>query len=470
MVWGISLKNNVPFSIKRRLIGVVVLLTISMVSLTLLFSALSTKHETQEVYDARLGQTAKLLLLTTSSFESQLSQASIQSQFENWMQKIRQLSDSDDDATVYGHPYENNIVFQLYQNNALVWSSRKDAGVLSPSPEFSGFGDREVDGREWRIFQLHSTDTEFVLVAEKHAIRQEIINEVVLSAILPQMILFPLFIVILIYFIGKSFRPISELRLAISQRSIEKLDRIYVSNQTLELSPLVDTLNQLLEQLELAWQRERQFTRMAAHEIKTPLTILRLNAENALHSQDREQLEQDLSNLLKGIDRTDRILHQLLTLAKVDSITNLEKQDVVLNNVLQSTLSDLAQLALRNDQHLSLKGDTCSIQGDAFLLGLLFRNLIDNAIRYSGNGSNIDVHLVASDYWYEVFISDTGQNISDEAREKLFDSFYRANTEKGDGAGLGMSIARDIAQLHNATLELLPREDNRNTFRIRFKR
>jgi len=446
------------------------ILTLTMVSLALLFSAMSTKHETQEVYDARLGQTAKLLLLTTSSFESQLSQASIQSQFENWMQKIRQLSDSDDDPTAYGHPYENNIVFQVYQHNALVWSSRKDAGILSPSPEFSGFGDQEVDGREWRIFQLHSTDSEFVLVAEKHAIRQEIINEVVLSAILPQMILFPLFIVILIYFIGKSFRPISELRLAISQRSIEKLDRIYVSNQTLELSPLVDTLNQLLEQLELAWQRERQFTRMAAHEIKTPLTILRLNAENALQSQDKEQLEQDLSNLLKGIDRTDRVLHQLLTLAKVDSITNLEKQDVVLNNVLQSTLSDLAQLALRNDQHLSLEGDTCSIQGDEFLLGLLFRNLIDNAIRYSGNGSNIDVHLVASDYWYEVFISDTGQNISDEAREKLFDSFYRANTEKGDGAGLGMSIARDIALLHNATLELLPREDNRNTFRIRFKR
>ncbi len=446
------------------------ILTLTMVSLALLFSAMSTKHETQEVYDARLGQTAKLLLLTTSSFESQLSKASIQSQFEAWMQKIRQLSDSDDDPTEYGHPYENNIVFQLYKNNALVWSSRKDAGLLSPSPEFSGFGDREVDGREWRIFQLHSTDSEFVLVAEKHSIRQEIINEVVLSAILPQMILFPLFIVILIYFIGKSFRPISELRLAISQRSIEKLDRIYVSNQTLELSPLVDTLNQLLEQLEMAWQRERQFTRMAAHEIKTPLTILRLNAENALHSQDKEQLEQDLSNLLKGIDRTDRVLHQLLTLAKVDSITNLEKQEVVLNNVLQSTLSDLAQLALRNDQHLSLEGDTCSIQGDAFLLGLLFRNLIDNAIRYSGNGSNIDVHLVASDYWYEAFISDTGQNISDEAREKLFDSFYRANTEKGDGAGLGMSIARDIAQLHNATLELMPREDNRNTFRIRFKR
>lgn len=446
------------------------ILTLTMVSLALLFSAMSTKHETQEVYDARLGQTAKLLLLTTSSFESQLSKASIQSQFEAWMQKIRQLSDSDDDPTEYGHPYENNIVFQLYKNNALVWSSRKDAGVLSPSPEFSGFGDREVDGREWCIFQLHSTDSEFVLVAEKHSIRQEIINEVVLSAILPQMILFPLFIVILIYFIGKSFRPISELRLAISQRSIEKLDRIYVSNQTLELSPLVDTLNQLLEQLEMAWQRERQFTRMAAHEIKTPLTILRLNAENALHSQDKEQLEQDLSNLLKGIDRTDRVLHQLLTLAKVDSITNLEKQEVVLNNVLQSTLSDLAQLALRNDQHLSLEGDTCSIQGDAFLLGLLFRNLIDNAIRYSGNGSNIDVHLVASDYWYEVFISDTGQNISDEAREKLFDSFYRANTEKGDGAGLGMSIARDIAQLHNATLELMPREENRNTFRIRFKR
>ncbi|KOO11518.1 histidine kinase, partial [Vibrio xuii] len=121
------------------------------------------------------------------------------------------------------------------------------------------------------------------------------------------------------------------------------------------------------------------------------------------------------------------ILHQLLTLARVDSITSLERSTVELSSLLQSVLSDLVQLALRNDQQLSLDGDTGEILGDEILLGLLFRNLIDNAIRYSGEGSQIDVRLVESDMYYEVFVSDTGPNISDEARVKLFDNFYRAN-------------------------------------------
>lgn len=470
-MWGTSLKSNTTYSIKRRLIGVVIILSITMITLSLYFSLQFAKHETQEVYDARLGQTAKLFSLTTSSFHADLTDPAIRRQFELWMGHIRQLSGSDDDQdTPYGHPYEQNIIFQFYQTGQLIWSSNKEIDALSPSPVFAGFGDQSTTGGEWRVFQLRTSDKDYILVAEKQSIRQEIIDEVALSTVIPQLVLLPLFIIILIYFIGKSFRPISELRTAISQRSIQKLDRIYVANQTLELSPLVDTLNQLLEQLDLAWQREKRFTRMAAHEIKTPLTILRLNAENALHSQDKLQLEQDLSNLLQGIDRTDRILHQLLTLAKVDSITNLERSTVELSSLLQSVLSDLVQLALRNDQQLSLDGDTGEILGDEILLGLLFRNLIDNAIRYSGAGSQINVRLVESDMYYEVFVSDTGPNISDEAREKLFDNFYRANTEKGDGAGLGMSIARDIALLHNATIELLPRSGNKNTFRVRFKR
>lgn len=471
VVWGTSLKDKTPYSIKRRLICTVSILSIAMIALSLYFSLLFAKHETKEVYDARLGQTAKLFLLTTSSAGADLADPSIRSQFESWMDSIRKLAGSDDDKdTPYGHPYEQNIIFQFFQDNKMVWSSDTSVNSLSPAPNFSGFDDRTLNQDTWRIFQLHASERDFILVAEKHSIRQEIIGEVALSTLMPQIVLFPLFIAILIYVIGKSFQPISELRAAISQRSIQKLDRIYVSRDTLELSPLVDTLNELLEQLEQAWLRERHFTRMAAHEIKTPLTILRLNAENALNSQDKAQLEQDLSNLLQGIDRTDRILHQLLTLAKVDGITDLERVTVDIKGVLQSAISDLALLALRNEQQLGLEGETCTVQGDQLLLGVLFRNLIDNAIRYSGSGSKIDVLISTSDTWYDIYVSDTGPDLSDEAREKLFDNFYRANTEKGDGAGLGMSIVRDIALLHNANIELLPRTEDKNTFRVRFER
>ncbi|NAX29507.1 two-component sensor histidine kinase, partial [Vibrio sp. V37_P2S8PM304] len=344
----------------------------------------------------------------------------------------------------------------------------KQVGPLSPAPTFAGFGNRDIEGEQWRFFQLHATADEYVVVAEKHSIRQEMIDEIALSTALPQLILIPALMALLIFLIDKNFRPISELRSAIAQRSAHKLDRIYVANQTLELSPLVDTLNELLEQLEQAWQREKRFTRMAAHELKTPLTILRLNAENAINSETRHQLEQDLDNILKGIDRTDRMLHQLLTLAKVESITNVHKQPCELKTLLQSVVADLAPLALRHHQTLSLEGDNVTIDGDEVLLGILFRNLVDNAIRYSGDHSVIDVVIKQHADGIDVTVSDNGANLSDETRDKLFDNFYRANTEKGDGAGLGMSITRDIAQLHNASITLLPRTQDKNTFRIRF--
>lgn len=88
----------------------------------------------------------------------------------------------------------------------------------------------------------------------------------------------------------------------------------------------METLNQLLNELEQAWQREKRFTRMAAHELKTPLTVLRVNAENALRSTNQEQLKQDLERIFKGIERTDRLIHQLLMLAKVESTQTLRKQ------------------------------------------------------------------------------------------------------------------------------------------------
>lgn len=469
MVWGTSLKNKAVFSIKRRLTGSVILLALALVVLSLYYSFQAARHEIKEVYDARLGQTAKLLLLTTSVSATTLADEAHQHQFDQWMNSIRRLSAADDDKdTTYGHPYEQNILFQFYQHDRLLWSSNKQVGPLSPAPTFAGFGNRDIEGEQWRFFQLHATADEYVVVAEKHSIRQEMIDEIALSTALPQLILIPALMALLIFLIDKNFRPISELRSAIAQRSAHKLDRIYVANQTLELSPLVDTLNELLEQLEQAWQREKRFTRMAAHELKTPLTILRLNAENAINSETRHQLEQDLDNILKGIGRTDRMLHQLLTLAKVESITNVRKQPCELKTLLQSVVADLAPLALRHHQTLSLEGDNVTIDGDEVLLGILFRNLVDNAIRYSGDHSVIDVVIKQHADGIDVTVSDNGANLSDETRDKLFDNFYRANTEKGDGAGLGMSITRDIAQLHNASITLLPRTQDKNTFRIRF--
>ncbi|MEF2483459.1 ATP-binding protein [Vibrio mimicus] len=441
--------------------------------ISLYFSYTNAKHEVAEVYDARLGQSAKLLLMATSVSGKALAAQDQRKHFDQWMENIQRLSKANDDvATLFGHPYEQYFLFQFYRDGKLLFSSDAHLPPLSSDKQAMGFFDIKLNGERWRYFQLSQPEgynDEYVLVAEKQSIRDEAVNEIASSTALPQLILIFCLIVVLIVLIERSFQPIQSLQSAIAIRSVHKLDRIYVEEPTVELSPLVETLNQLLSELEQAWEREKRFTRMAAHELKTPLTVLRLNAENALRSTNPEQLKHDLDRILKGIERTDRLIHQLLMLAKVESTQTLAKQPVDLAHVIKQVIGDLAPIAFKQDQQLSFSGESPRLWGDELLLGILFKNLLDNAIRYSGHASQIEVQLSYHDDEIEVQVSDTGVPIDDLTREKMFENFYRANSQKGDGAGLGMSICRDIAALHGGQVMLLPRTNDRNTLVVRFR-
>jgi two-component system sensor histidine kinase QseC len=472
-VWGTFLKNNKPYSLKRKLTISVGLLVSALLLISLIFNFQSAKHEVEEVYDARLGQSAKLMFLALSVSKEEDTLANHSEQFQQWMQNIKQLAKEDgEEATKFGHPYEQNLVFQFFRDNTMVWSSFPELDSLSSSSNNNGYFDIELEGTQWRAFQLSFPQTihqnEYVVVAEKQKIRQEIIREIAMSTLIEQVLLLPTLLLLLFYLIERYFRPINELRSAIAQRNVHRLDRIHVTDHTVELDPLVEALNSLLSELRQAWEREKRFTRAAAHELKTPLTILRLNAENALQSNDPEHLRNDLQNILKGIERTDRLIHQLLTLAKVDSLSERVFESIELTPLLQMVVADLAPLALRQEQDISLESSPVQLSGDPMLLGVLFRNLIDNAIRYSGMNSEIQVKVSQNANLIHVSISDTGAEIPQETRDRLFEQFYRGHSETGDGAGLGMSICKDIATLHGATINLAPRENGRNTFLIAF--
>ncbi|KOE82107.1 histidine kinase [Vibrio alginolyticus] len=467
------MKNKNGYSIKKRLTVSVVMLSSLLILISLYFSYSAAQYEINEVYDARLGQSAKLLLLGMPVDDGERSMAESQQVFDTWMQRISQQSQAKghDDPTTFGHPYEKKILFQFYRNGLLIWGSNPEVGKIPHNPAYVGFGDVTLNGESWRFFQLplpenYHTTPEYVIVAEKQVIRQEMSHELALSTALPQLILIPCLAGIMVILIGIHFEPISELKRAITQRSVNKLDSIYVANPTVELSPLVTALNELLSQLDQAWQREKRFTRMAAHELKTPLTVLRLNAENALNSQNEEQLKNDLNNILRGIERTDRLIQQLLMLAKVES-QHPQFSSLDLRKLLQNVIAQLVPITLKQKQEISLQAIDVQIRGDETLLTVLFSNLIDNAIRYSGEGSEIHVVISDSGDYIEVRIADNGPEIDTETREKLFDNFYRANTEKGDGAGLGMSITQDIAKSHQGRVELLPREHKQNVFLVR---
>jgi two-component system sensor histidine kinase QseC len=451
----------------------VIVLSSVFILISLFFSYGASHHEILEVYDARLGQTAKLILLNMPDSGSHLSEQTHAKQLEQWMQEIRLSNKNSDGETAYGHPYEQNLVIQFYSHGKLMWSSHPQIKNLLRQPDYSGFGYVDIQGEPWRYFQLpvkryQRQASEVIFVAERQAVRDEMMSDLALSTAIPQLALIPCLALVMFFLIARNFAPITELKYAISRRKVGRLNSIAVSRPTVELSPLVTELNRLLSELEQAWKREKRFTNMAAHELKTPLAILRLNAENALACDEEEALKSDLKNILRGIERSDRLIQQLLTLARVENIQTMALGTVNLKKLLQQVMGDLVPLALKNQQEMSFSGDECEIAGDESLLSILFGNLIDNAIRYAGSGRKIMVSLKDTPRCIEVYVTDTGDDLSSEAREKLFESFYRSNREKGDGAGLGLSITRDIVKLHQGTVELLPRENRCNTFLVSF--
>jgi len=472
------LKNNIPaaISIQKRLIVSTVGIATLLSFISWIFVFYATKNEIDEVYDARLGQSAKILALSMPSIMD-LAPDIRNKVYADWSDMISNVDeDKIDKLPALGHPYEQNLFFQFYTDGHIVF---KSPGAPEPLNIGSlNFGSVNLNNQQWRYFQLkipsQVNPNSYVVVAEKQSIRDEIINEIALSTSLPQLILIPVIAIILLFLIKKFLRPIDELRLAVARCDVHKLESIQVDNPTVELDPLIKQLNYLLSELDKAWDRERRFTRTAAHELKTPLAVLRLNIENALASEDHNSLVNALNNIVRGVDRTDRLIQQLLIHSRIEAKQRGGGQNINIAALIREVIALLAPLALKNHQDISFSGpDQYIIQGESLFLSILFSNLIDNAIRYSGEKSEIkimlNIHQSQSGHdTVEVLVQDNGPKIPAAVRDKIFEKFFRAHSEKGDGAGLGMSIAAEAAKLHGASITLLPYDKTLvNTFCFR---
>ena len=473
----ISLKNKTAkqISIKKRLIISIVSITTLLILLSWIFIFNQTKHEIKEVYDARLSQSAKILALTMPN----IMKTSIHKQaalYEYWFNTMQKMTTSDSTETTLGHPYEKNFIFQFYKENQLIFKSPNAPKKALSKINTAGFGVFEVDNEQWRYFQLKiPNDTQeniYILVAEKQAIRDEVITEIALSTSLPQLLLIPALFFITLFLVNKFLSPITELQKAVALRNINHLEPLVINHPTTELHPLITQLNYLLEQLNNAWEREKRFTRTAAHELKTPLAILRLNAENALKTDNPTEQRSDLNNIITSINRTDRLIQQLLMHSRIEGQHNIESTTINITSILREVIAELVPLALQQHQQISLQPiEHCEIEGNATLLAILFTNLIDNAIRYSGEASNITIEMqtrnTSESNELQILIIDDGEKIQDNIRDRIFEKFFRANSGKGDGAGLGMSIANDIVKHHHGKLQLQEyNKQNKNVFII----
>ena len=316
-------------------------------------------------------------------------------------------------------------------------------------------GQLQDDNDEWRFLWLTSPDGKYrVVVGQEWEYRQDMALDVVSSQLTPWLVALPVMLLLLVLLLSRELRPLKKLAQTLRSRSPDATDALVLQGVPTEVRPLLDALNHLFARTQEMMTRERRFTSDAAHELRSPLAALKVQTDVAqLSHDDRQAREKALAQLHAGIDRASRLVDQLLTLSRLDSLDNLDDvEPITLADLLQSAVLDIWHPAQHAGIDIRLINHAPQVkrQGQPLLLSLLVRNLLDNAIRYSPRGSVVEVTLNARNF----SVKDNGPGVAPEVLTHIGERFYRPPGQDATGSGLGLSIVRRIAALHGMHVSL----------------
>jgi two-component system sensor histidine kinase QseC len=349
------------------------------------------------------------------------------------------------------------LEFQIGHKDGRVLSHSKHA-PKSPLDGALGYTNIDHDGRPWRALTLETPDGSFrVQVSQSIRQRNTEALEIATKTVLPLGVLLPLLIILIYYSVRRGLKPLDDLADDVATRSPENLSLLAPATAPLEAQPLVRALNRLLGRLSTTLDNERRFTADAAHELRTPLAALKVQAQVAMATRDPDEHKHALTQVLAGADRATRLVEQLLRLARLDPVVRLP-------DPLQLDLADLAAKAVEDAQGmaatksqkltLSTQDTPVEINGDRDLLGAAARNLIDNALRYTPEHGEITVSASIEHGEPLLTIIDNGPGVPDAELPHLVERFYRGRDVNAEGSGLGLAIVHRIAELHGARLEV----------------
>ncbi|MCX7096481.1 MAG: sensor histidine kinase N-terminal domain-containing protein [Methylococcales bacterium] len=338
--------------------------------------------------------------------------------------------------------------------------------MVPEPPDLSTIGtqavyyDDKLYGAAVRVVSMSITfgdtpDQVFVLVAETLNKRRAMMTDILLADLIPQTALILLCSVFLLAGLKKGLRPLHLLAQQIAQRSPRDCSPLSEQHIFLEVRTLTDTINDLLAAHTLAIATQQRFIANAAHQLRTPLAGLKLQAERALREQDVSAMQPALQQIQNAADRMAHLTTQLLVLAKSEPINGeFELVPVDLCPLVKNTCIDFVPRALQRNSELSVESpqEPVFIQGDELLLHELLANLLDNAINYSGGNGTIVVKLEPGPT-PKLTVEDDGPGIPDLEMDKVFERFYRIPGSTGNGCGLGLAIVKEIAELHKAELK-----------------
>lgn len=348
-----------------------------------------------------------------------------------------------------------DFVIQIWSiDGRSVYASRAHRSL--PLQTVLGLAEATVDGQRWRTFGV-AANGRVIQVAQPVRIRQRLAADTALHSVLPLAATAPLLAALMWWLITRSLRPLSRVAADVRARDVATLAPLPEAGLPEEVAPLVQSLNALLARLGEAMAGQRAFVADAAHELRSPLTALKLQAQMVKRAPDEAARGQATEALVAGVDRAAHLVEQLLALARHEPGARSEAfVPVDMAAVLRQTLADSAPLAQGKSLALSLDAaDGLQVSGDQSALAVLARNLVDNAIRYTPGGGQVHLSWQPEGSGALLRVDDSGPGIAPSDRERVFDRFVRgASAGETPGSGLGLAIVRSIAQRHRAALQL----------------
>jgi len=426
-------------SLQGRLLAGVLALVVAVWLATAALTWFDARHEIDELLDGHLAQAAALLVVQQSHEAGE---------------------DHQELDTPTLHRYAPKVAFQVFHEGRLALRSANapDAamgafGVGSAS----AFSTVSVGGKLWRVFAARGAEADVqVFVGEQVDSRLAIGWAVLRSTLWPMGGALPLLALAVWWAVRRGTAPLRQLGRTLAARDPQALQPVTVATAPSEMEPLLAALNSLFQRISALMAAERRFTDDAAHELRTPIAAIRAQAQVALGATEDGERRHALAATLAGCDRATRLVEQMLTLARLEAGAAALREPFALAETLRQAVAELAPQALARQQTIALDApDTHAVmQGDATLMAVLVRNLVDNALRYSPPGAGIAVTLRTDAAGRHLSVEDSGPGVPEAERRRLGERFFRIAGSEQPGSGLGLSIVQRIVAMQGGALRL----------------
>ena len=426
-------------SLQRRLLVYLLLCAPLVWAVALLASADRARVEVNELFDTEIIRLARQVQVTLHGLPALQAPSRV-------LPPVQAAGEADLD----------DLAIAVWNRQGQLLLVDREGVQLPHRAQAAGFVDLVLDGEAWRVYYLQAPAGEWLVAAGQRVHeRDELVWNLIGSQLLPWLLVLPVLLAAMAWAVRQALAPVRVLAEDLQRRGAEDLRPVAEAQAPAELRPLLAAMNGLFTRIETTLARERRFTADAAHELRTPLAVLRAQWDVQRHASGEAERRTAEAKLGAGLDRLDRLVSQLLLLSRVDASVGLARAaPIAWPALVEQVLSDVLPLAER--RHIELGVDwppegtaAFPLTGEAALLAVLLRNLLDNAVRYAPENSAVTLRFSAD----ALAVENAGPALDAEALAHLGERFHRREGQTETGSGLGVSIARRVAALHGLQLQ-----------------